>query len=70
MMQAIEVATTHPHAPYDALRPMRCRNEFEGGVKCTGRGGDIDWSRPDVHGFKCPKCKAYNVVAVVEAVRS
>ena len=67
-MQTVDVATTHPHAPYDALRPMRCRFEMDG-TKCTGRGGDIDWSRPDVHGFKCPKCKALNVVLIVEAVR-
>lgn len=45
---------------------MRCRYEFQGS-KCTGRGGDINWSTPDVHGFKCPKCKALNVVVIVEA---
>lgn len=65
-MQATEMAETSAMSPYDALRPMRCRNEFEG-QKCTGRGGDIDWSRPDTHGFRCQKCRAFNVVHVVEA---
>jgi hypothetical protein len=45
---------------------MRCRFEFQGRL-CSGRGGDIDWSKPDVHGYKCPKCGAFNVVLVIEA---
>lgn len=65
-MQATEMAVTNAFAPYDALRPMRCRNEIDG-RKCTGRGGDIDWAAPDTHAFRCPKCKAFNLVHVVEA---
>lgn len=64
-MQATNVATTHPHAPYDLLAPMRCRFEFEG-RSCSGRGADINWQTPDIHGFKCPKCKSFNVVVIVE----
>lgn len=67
-MQATQVATTHPSAPYDVLRPMRCRYEFQGNV-CTGRSSDIDWSTPNVHGFKCPKCKTQNVILIIEAAR-
>lgn len=65
-MQATEVATTHPMAPYDVLtRPMRCNNEPVPGVKCTGRASDIDWNRPQTTGFRCPKCKAQNIVHIV-----
>ena len=67
-MQAVNVDTTHPYAPYDLLAPMRCGYEFQG-QKCTGRAGDIDWGTPDIHGFKCPKCKTMNVVRIVEARR-
>jgi hypothetical protein len=65
-MQAIDVAPTDPHAPYDTLRPMRCRYEFQG-QGCHGRGGDVDWSRPGTHSFRCPKCRSFNVVHVTEA---
>ena len=47
---------------------MRCRFELDG-TKCTGRGGDINWNQPGTHGFKCPKCRSFNVVHVVEAAR-
>lgn len=66
-MQATEVAITHPNAPYDLLRPMRCRNELLPGVFCTGRSSDINWAQPDLHGFKCPKCKTQNVILILEA---
>lgn len=65
-MQAVMVETTHPNSPYDVLRPMRCRSEKDGRL-CTGRGGDINWNRPDTRQFRCPKCGAFNVVHIVEA---
>ena len=68
-MQAIEIATTDPFAPYDLLKPMRCLYEFQPGVKCTGRANDIDWSAPGMHSFRCPKCKTLNVVRIVEVAR-
>ena len=58
--------TTSPNAPYDALRPLRCRAETDG-RKCNGRSNDINWAVPDVHGFRCRKCGAYNVVLIIEA---
>lgn len=58
------MTATHPSAPYDCLRPMRCRYEFQGRA-CNGRGGDINWNAPGTNGFKCPKCGAFNVVHVV-----
>jgi len=67
-MQATQMASTHPLAPYDLLRAMRCRYEFQG-TPCNGRSADIDWSTPAIHGFKCPKCKTQNVVVIVEAAR-
>lgn len=65
-MQSMQPDVTSAYAPYDVLRPMRCKYEFQGTL-CNGRGGDIDWSRPGTHGFKCQKCKTMNVVHVVEA---
>lgn len=68
-MQAVMIDPTDANAPYDTLRPMRCRYEFQPGVMCTGRASDIDWNRPGTHCFRCPKCKTMNVVHVVEAGR-
>lgn len=58
------IGTTAATAPYDALRAMRCRFEFEGRT-CSGRGGDINWNVPGTHGFRCQKCRSFNVVHVV-----
>ncbi len=67
-MQATEVATTNPTAPYDVLTPMRCMAEPLPGQKCTGRSStDIDWNRPTTYNFKCPRCKTQNLIRIVEA---
>lgn len=63
-MDEVKMDATSPFAPYCLLRPMRCRYEFEGRT-CSGRGGDINWNAPGTHGFRCPKCRAFNVVHVV-----
>ncbi len=65
-MQATMVDGTSPGAPYDLLRPIRCRNEI-GGRHCTGRSGDINWNQPQTKQFKCPKCGTLNLVHIVEA---
>ncbi len=67
-MQTVDMAVTSAMAPYDCLRAMRCRYEFQG-TTCSGRAADIDWNRPGTHAFKCPKCKTMNVVHIVEAAR-
>lgn len=62
-MHATEVASTHPNAPYDLLRPMLCRNIHQGEV-CKGVLGEIDWTVQNTHTRKCQKCKAINVTHV------
>ncbi len=57
------------HAPYDVLRPLRCRATVEskggGREECGLRAQDINWNQPDIHGFRCKRCKTPNVVVVV-----
>jgi hypothetical protein len=70
----VMMAETHPNAPYDCLRPVRCRRVTDGRV-CNAKGDNIDWSKPGIHDWRCDgrgstpgtRCGAYNVVVIVEA---
>jgi hypothetical protein len=64
----IRPAETHMHAPYDLLRPVRCRRVVDGRA-CNARNDGIDWSRPQFKEWRCGKCGAFNVLMIVEATR-
>ena len=58
-------AETHPHSPYDTLRPALCTQRRNGRV-CMKPGPMIDWSRPGPPiAWKCV-CGANNTVVLVE----
>ena len=62
------VASTHAlDAPYDQLRPMRCRQTRDGRV-CNKALGDIDWSVAGAHARTCPRCGTQNLVVVSPTV--
>lgn len=61
----VMMAETHPSAPYDQLRPVRCRRTQDGHT-CNAKGDNIDWSKPQLIDWRCKKCGAQNVVYIPE----
>lgn len=60
------MATTHPEAPYDVLRPLRCRAKRDGKF-CGKIEQNINWHVPNIYDWRCKACHANNVVCVVHA---
>lgn len=64
----VMMAETNANAPYDVLRPLRCRRSLGSGRYCNAKTDtNIDWSKPGLYDWKCKSCNSNNVVYIPEA---
>jgi hypothetical protein len=64
----VMMAGTSPSAPYNALRPVRCRHRVDGSF-CNEPGQNIDWEKAQTVDWRCKRCKGPNVVYIPEVAR-